>query len=57
MKYRNEIGVLFTVALMLYSLAHAGANELLSYGGQALGAEASGFDALAFQIFGDSAGK
>jgi len=57
MKLRNEIGVLFTAALMLFSLVQVGANESVSYGAQAISAESSGFDALAMQVFGEPASK
>ena len=55
MKYRIEIGAMFTGALLLLSLVQAGANEAVSYGAQAISAEASGFDALALQVFGKPA--
>ena len=57
MKLRIEIGVLFTAALMLFSLVQVGANETVSYGAQAISAESSGFDALALQMFGKPARK
>ena len=52
MQTRNAIGALFAAAILLISLAQLGANESVWYGGKAIGAEASGFDALAFAIFG-----
>lgn len=52
MQTRNAIGALFSAAILLFSLAQLGANESVWYGGKAIGAEASGFDALAYAIFG-----
>lgn len=57
MKIRNEIGVLFVAALMLFALVQVGANETVSYGAQAISAESSGFDALALQVFGKPVSK
>ena len=51
MPIRNAIGALFATAILLFSLAELSANESVWYGGKAIGAEASGFDALALAIF------
>lgn len=52
MQTRNAIGALFAAAILLFPLAELSADESVWYGGKAIGAEASGFDALAFEIFG-----
>lgn len=52
MKYRNALGALFAIALMVFSLVEVAVSEGAWYGSQAIGAEASGFDALAFEVFG-----
>jgi hypothetical protein len=52
MQTRNAIGALFAAAILLFSLAGLSADESVWYGGKAIGAEASGFDALALEIFG-----
>ena len=54
MQTRNAIGALFAAALLLFTLIQMSANESVWYGGKAIGAEASGFDALAFAIFGST---
>lgn len=54
MQYRNAISALFAAAILLFSLTEMTANESVWYGGKAISAEASGFDALAFEIFGSA---
>lgn len=52
MQYRHALVILSIAGLMLLGINEAAAAKCL-YGGQAIGAEAAGFDALVFQIFGN----
>jgi hypothetical protein len=51
-QYRHAIVTLLITGLMLFGLNEATAEKCI-YGGRAISAEAAGFDALAFEIFGN----